>query len=69
MIKLNTKESLKEKAWTNVLHDVHENVCSNVYNGIRYKVWCDLRHNVKINVFDNVRNNVHKHLVKHTKLK
>jgi hypothetical protein len=68
MIKLNTKESLKEKAWTNVLHDVHENVRKNVYNEVRYKAWW---HNVEINVKSKVRKNVMinvcTHLTKHTK--
>jgi hypothetical protein len=62
MIQLNTKESLKKKAWTNVLHDVHENFWSDVHYNVRYNV----QYNVRNNVEDNVWDNICKHLTNHT---
>jgi|LakMenE01Jun11ns_1017448.scaffolds.fasta_scaffold9598067_1 hypothetical protein len=46
MIKLNTKEYLKKKAWNNVLENVRNNVENNVSNSVRHNVSNNLRLNI-----------------------
>jgi hypothetical protein len=76
MIKLSTKEKLKQKTWindeNNVLRNVRyklsRNVCNNVRADVWDNVWDNVRADVLRNVWYNARDNIWINLTIYTEL-